>query len=1155
MPRYIKSHSNYVLQDRHQLINDGTIFERDITTIGAVNQFSPGQTPIYRTGNFIISIRDDGGTANQYNTNKWEKGVSGDVWDINTVSAMTSDDELQDDTKIVLKNDYYDFREFAYYGSLTELFRSSINDILDRFPGELYCVSGNGEVGGVYYTSGYTQDFERIEDSVRLGGDDYYEVSNPYGINIHTTKITSDVKPLKYFANEGYKNYEIIVGNQETGTEITSWTSTPSTSCATIGDLVATVTINNSYTLYAYVGEGGDIVYLHKSNENDIHIRPKKDFIAEFYNECNDLQRLMLNPDTSPKYKATFSVIRMNDYGYYRELEDFIYPTSEGDYNPSADGEYINRLVEIGEFYDEYLTDNLYRSMTHEAIKNFDWSYTKDTDEDEEHFQGGQKIQKALRIFAREFDEQKKYIDNIKNTGRLTYDGRGNIPDYFLTDICEDDGWDIESIIPYTLDNWKKFSADTSNILSNVSGTTNHQYLQSSKPTVIPYSKEYIGDGTEDGYFLECNEDSFGISGCLYDWYPGGGDCESGSVMSVRPAGGENMTYLETCDSSSRIEYKIKSYTDSANTFTYMDLNNEFLRRLKLNSRYLWRHKGTLEGIEMMLGMFGLKSKRWLCKNDSCRYQSYRANTCGDEGCNNTIPDYEIIEYTQFTSPIVDEWDSNKQMFKIDWINSTKTITYDYRSMSNYTLPGNMGAYYAPYQGLPVAYEDRNGRRYLYPKFNKDEQIDGNPYFQMDGGWLSKTINGIQNFQFDVDDYIVHIPVENNPRFESGFTLDNHKLYKETVRSIKRVDDLKELLSQPQSELYDGIICYVGNVDEDVAVIDGDAFPIEYEYINNSVKKSFVRFTRQGGFIKVGGLYFDESIVVYNSSYEQATYSIDDKLDGYEVKAYINGNSFVCKSGENDYYSIHSFNIIGTDSNDTYSNYFKLTDVVYSDMITYEAQGDGWKRLKYNSSDYIKINTIHNYYEGNNPHNGNLRYDSGHEYFTYFQRIFKYAEDNGLFDTRCYGEGYDSLEEKLNPDGIPIGFSNLICSAETVLDYDKYLSADTKVHYFGNYRTINGTVKKYGNDYQIESGCTTGRICIDNEIQPWQSDDPVTNQIVNNKRIKIKFNMKNDFASQEGQEELKYIDEIVMNYLTQMLPSTVIVEAEYNFCDFDNTDC
>ena len=41
--------------------------------------------------------------------------------------------------------------------------------------------------------------------------------------------------------------------------------------------------------------------------------------------------------------------------------------------------------------------------------------------------------------------------------------------------------------------------------------------------------------------------------------------------------------------------------------------------------------------------------------------------------------------------------------------------------------------------------------------------------------------------------------------------------------------------------------------------------------------------------------------------------------------------------------------------------------------------------------------------------------------------------------------------------------------------------------------------------------------------------------------------MKNNFASKEGQKELKYIDEIVMNYLTQMIPSTVIFEADYTY--------
>lgn len=1167
----IKSHSNYVLKKKHQLINDGTVFERDITTIGAVNQFAPGQTPIYRSGNFIITVNDDRSGMNQYNTQKWEKGADGDTWTIATVDKMVSQDETQNDTKIVLKNDYYDFREFAYYGSLTELFRSSITDILTRFPGELFCVSGNTDIGGVYYTSSYTEDFESIKESVRLGGTSYYEVSNPYGINIHSAIAPQDAEPLKYFANGGYLNYTF------NGVKINEgeWTVTPFDGCK-VGDKVAEITIKGK-KLYAYIGDGNKIVYLHTADTNNVHIRPAESFITDFYNGCNDLQRIMLNPDTSPKYRAVFSVLKANDFGYLRELQEFIYPTSEGGYNPSADGNFINRLVEIGDFYDEYLTDNLYRIMTHEAIKNFDWTYTREYNEgdENEYVHGGEKIQKALRIFAREFDEQKKYIDNIRNTGRLTYDERSNIPDYFLADLCEDDGWDVKSVIPYDLEG--DYWTDTSTILKN---TNSHKYSQSSSPVIYPYSNDTttkVKDGTQNGYFLECNGTTSGINGCLATWYPGGGNCTNGSNMSIKPANaGEKQTILAKCDGSTRIESVIKSYFDNTNKYTYMDVNNEFLRRLRLNSRQIWKHKGTLEGIEMILGMFGMKSKRWLCKNESCRYTSYSANTCGNNGCNNTVPDYEIIEYTQFTSPIEDTWMVDKQMFKIDWINSTKTIVYDNRSTSNYTLPGNMGAYYGPYQGLPVAYRDINSTtRKLYPSFSHYDEIDGNPYFQMDGGWLAKVIGnkgvGYQNFQFDMDDNIVHNPVTAGSE-DHGIIVDNHKMYKETIRSIRRVDDFSELLSLPQSELYDGIICYVGRIGKEIAIIDGEAYDVEYDN-----GKKFVRFTMNGGFVKVGDLYFDESISVLGPDRSTVQrYSLDDKLDGYEIRAFIGSDNttFVCKSGDAEQYTINSFKLIdNATESETYSNYFKLDDVVFSDEITYSVTGNGWRRLQYKDTDYMKINTIYNYYEGNNGHNGLMKYDSGHEYFTYFNRLFKYAEDNGMFDTRCYAEGFDDLYELLHPGDKPIGFRNLINENENIKDYDKFLSADTKVHYFGNYKTRNddNTIKDiniYGDDVDTNewkkfyrNGITPtkysigGGVKITNEIQPHTSSDSVTNQIVNNKRIKIIFNMKNKFNTKDGQIELKYVDDIVMNYLTQMIPSTVITEIEYDFCGFNNTDC
>ena len=55
MSRYIKSHSNYTLRKQHQLVKNGTIFERDWVTIGGTGRFTPGQTPIYSNGNFIFA--------------------------------------------------------------------------------------------------------------------------------------------------------------------------------------------------------------------------------------------------------------------------------------------------------------------------------------------------------------------------------------------------------------------------------------------------------------------------------------------------------------------------------------------------------------------------------------------------------------------------------------------------------------------------------------------------------------------------------------------------------------------------------------------------------------------------------------------------------------------------------------------------------------------------------------------------------------------------------------------------------------------------------------------------------------------------------------------------------------------------------------------
>ena len=1388
MPKYIKSHSNYVLKKRHQDISDGTIWERDITTIGGVNQFSPGQIPIYKSSNFIITVRDDGKISNQYNQVKWKENASGDTWTLENISAITSDFEDQNDVKIVLKQDYYDFCDFAYYGSLTEMFRASINDIFNRFPGELY---GTNEYA--YYTTGITEDFEKYEGNVPLGkpmseyterkitvkNNKYIEcpcvnednsqdtkdryVDNPFGIDVHSIKRPIDGKELKFFADNGYKNYQIINGDGDEGTQVENWQTRnfikvvkyesvldsiyyadafyydylkpevlqkyfnrpdneiwwmqndnnkvteegredyeelerrfangdiwekfkeyknkwwiekitkPSDECDCVehsvyqkffdteeeateelpeettneryevkngamcgniecyigipckGYKAASVTAD-TVIIGAWVGDNQEIVYLSdEANMDGIHLRPLEKFIVQFYNECDNFEKLILDRKSTPKYKASFSVIKDNENGYYREVEDFIFPTSYGNYNVDATSfgfnDYTSRLVEIGDYYDSLFTDNLYRSMTHEAIKNFDWTYTREfvVGDEDEYIHGGEKMQKALRIFAREFDEILTYINNVKNLNRVTYDERSNLPDYFLIDALENSGWDVCLVYPYTLEEYVINEDGTKRYLEgeyteqqqldNKDGEDfiKRQFTQNTKREISPYRKELLD--YPSGYFVTCDGDS----PC---WYNG--------MYGYISAEGSGSTYYD--ESSGKLLNRVKSFSDERK-YTYVDANNEFLRRMVINSPYIWRHKGTVEGLEMILGMFGLKSKRWVE-----RMESYR------QECDKYEYDYEIVEYSSFTNRIEEKWDAVHQKYRIDWINSTKAIVYDYRNTSNYTKYGAPTDYLS-YQGIPVVYRneyiltdendeitnepyikvsplkfdvdqettkeeseafkriDENNspviRRYLYPNFDKYEQLDGNPYFQMDGGWLSKTVQNTDddssrcNFQYDVDDniaYTCYVPEGYDGEDGTGEVWDNHYLYKETVRNIRRVDTIADLISTPINELKDGAICYVSYVENDIAIIDNEVFKIKYEYNPNDETKPlrYVSLIKGDEYIKIGdSKFFNDTIIVYDKDGNESTYTLLDKQVGYEVKAYIidveGKKPFICKADMGSVYTIDNFMVLDDKVTPKTTNYFILDDAYYSDRLSTQFTNNGWRRLEETDSDYIKINTITNYYEGNNPHNGNMHYDSGHEYFTYFKRLFKNPIDEDLFDERCYEAFYYDLDNEI----VNYGFRNLIHKNEMIKQYTPYISglAESKIHYFGNYYkksdeddvTLCENVFLYGENenkrremekmYQSQYSKITVKKYILNDEEnmvsgtPYVADnmkdingeiiDEVTNQIMNNKRITIKFYLHEKWHKKEGQNELKYLDSIVMNYLTQMIPSTAIVDIQY----------
>jgi hypothetical protein len=190
-----------------------------------------------------------------------------------------------------------------------------------------------------------------------------------------------------------------------------------------------------------------------------------------------------------------------------------------------------------------------------------------------------------------------------------------------------------------------------------------------------------------------------------------------------------------------------------------------------------------------------------------------------------------------------------------------------------------------------------------------------------------------------------------------------------------------------------------------------------------------------------------------------------------------------------------------------------------------------------------------------------MNYDNGYEYLTYFSRLFKHSYDNSLFDSRKIVN-----EETVYDDVFDYGFKNLVDEDDCNKNYDNFLKEDTKCHYFGDLIKSDGTYATYDKEnngliehsYSMPNVPRKPVLSFDNvDVQFYGEGtegtvDGITNQIVNTKRVDIDFFITSETPySNEWLEEVKYIDSVILPYLTQMIPSTVICTINYkqnNIC-------
>jgi hypothetical protein len=948
--------------------------------------------------------------------------------------------------------------------------------------------------------------------------------------------------------------------------------------CPQVGDFVAKITItpqncivwngigreNDPIILRAYRDDKLNVVYLVREKDFRIHFRPKQSlsFYDNFKDSLNMFQRTILGDFSGVKNTARFEVMNEGEYGYTKKLQTFTFPTNHGGWNPGSDGldmvDYVRTLMNIGLVYDEKFSDNICRSMTHEALKNLDWTRgfndAEERDDNNHYIQTGDKFKSIIRIMGFFFDQEKAYIDCIGNTNTLTYNNRANLSDYFISDKLEMDGWVVNNISTYSLYEYDDINKEVYEEYWNDNNQKKNYYkrvfVEDTNEIVSPY--DIVEKPTywiyEDGEFKE----------------------------------------KELGESVPSCADMLKTYT-SDKDYTAFDVNNEFLKRLAINSKHILRSKGTIDGIEQLMALLGFRSKHWYGGLDAdIRARYYNEKT-------NTNPyDYDINEYTAFATPLQETWDVEHNMYRIDYLNSCKTISYGTDEFMN--------GVYVPYQGLPVAYRDCDDKwlnpsggttsdktkavlnasgepvkaRYLYPYFDSKGIYDGNLYYQMKGGWINYS-----PYSFDTNSNVV-------PNDE----MTNHK---ETLRDVRQTATLKSLIEIPQSYLNQGTIIYVNDLSRNVAIIDGHIYDLLPEKRGNVTYYYFTIEVKDGS-VWLGDNLYDNFIAVSNPDGSDGIvrYCIPAMQEGsilkvyydeqYSDKFYIKGYTSLsyyhtewegdlsyareCESTEPDAYEVYENEIFpntmvafinGSYNEDytNYSHYFVLDDINYYDLIG----NDGWRQLSVYDPEYLKIDPIQDNFKGNNPHSGNGGYDSGYAYMEAFKRLFGYALDNEYFNESNFKSLSDMYAE-LNS----YGFSGI--TEEGLDSYLGKLRVDSKVHgmlnRIGEFEVSDDKLDKTY-DYEItyhegnssigpKSGCCLNYDLSDSKSLYYSdgykstisslkgSADSVTSQIMNTKVVELIFyvGLSQSMYRKDIQEKVKYIQDKIMPYVEQMLPSTSI---------------
>ena len=348
---------------------------------------------------------------------KFDTGVFSQPYTLENLNVGSIEEAkaiIEQNFKVYPNFDLSEITSFSLYGSLAKRLSATAIKIINNFPAaiEVYnnqqssLYTGNTAFNIVYNSINDETTFDLDTGLFRNPFEIDYSVNAKRNLEVRPFPIS----PIRALTSE-YESYALYYSDLQTEYPLTDIIPTPNLTGGTL-----TITVK------------GNVFSGDTTSVRTLVIKPNNNKTQEiFTNNFDEVEKFLLNQNTTPKYSATFSYPEYDGDGKYtlynRTLSWPIGGVWNLDIQSSIFTEYLDGLQLVAERLDEYKTNLISRFLITGAFKEFD---TTD-----------QKVEKVLQIYGRSFDEVKKFIDSLANMTSVNYQVGNDIPSQLLFNLAQ----------------------------------------------------------------------------------------------------------------------------------------------------------------------------------------------------------------------------------------------------------------------------------------------------------------------------------------------------------------------------------------------------------------------------------------------------------------------------------------------------------------------------------------------------------------------------------------------------------------------------------------------------------------------------------------------------------------------------------------------